>query len=80
MNNHDSAIILSGRIVDAVFLPLAAIPIFSLAMRKTKNLSFSLVISGFLILFFPASYLLTGDLHKNALAVVWLSAFFASIE
>jgi len=78
--NHETAIILGCRIVDAALPPLAAIPIYLLALRKTKNHHFSLVVAAFLILFFPVSYLLTGDLHKNALALVWLSGFFSSIE
>ncbi len=80
MSNHEAAILLSCKIVDAIFLPFAAIPIFSFAMRKTENLWFSLWISAFTILFFPVSYLLTGDMHKNALAIVWLCSFLVTLN
>lgn len=80
ISNSDSSIIWSGKITDVLIPALMIFPLFSFAKQRTTNLNFSLLLTAFAVLFFPLSYLLTGDMHKNAIALVLLVGLFISIE
>lgn len=73
------AILLSCKLADSILPVLAAIPVWLLARKKRLPSFPSMIMVGLVILYFPSSYLLTGELFKNALGVVWLTTFLAAL-
>jgi len=79
-SNRESAIIMASKTADCILPVIAAIPVYLLSRKNKLKKATPFILAGFTILFFPSSYLLTGDMHKNALALVWLAALFRGME
>ena len=77
-NDPDLAVLHASKIVDSVLPVLAALPVYLLARSITKNQLLPLLLAAFVVLYFPVSYLLTGDAQKNAIALIGLTGTFTT--
>ncbi len=75
------SIIQASKLIDSLLPPIMAIPVFLIAQQLTKKLWPSSLLAGFIVLYYPVSYLLIGEAHKNAIALIWMCwGFWAGLE
>lgn len=80
IGTSDSTILLATKLFDSLIPAFILVPIYFHSRRQKVPKESALLLASFVVLFFPFSYLLSGDLHKNALALAILAFFFSGLE
>ncbi|MBT3243137.1 MAG: hypothetical protein HN352_08300 [Bacteroidetes bacterium] len=80
-STRHSGIIVASKIIDSILPPLTAVPAFYLVKHFwNKRLSLApVLLIAFSILYFPSIFLLTGEMHKNAIGLLMVILFLLSI-
>jgi hypothetical protein len=79
--NPDQSVLLASKLFDSVLPSLVCIPVYQMARRSLSNQTggnlAALAIASFSALYLTFNLILTAEMQKNALAMVWL-AFYIS--
>ncbi len=80
----DQSILLASRLADSFIPPLTCIPVFLFASYQLKDKPGSKfmihLISWFSVLYLAFLLVLTSEMQKNAMGMVWLACFFYSVS
>lgn len=80
----DQSVLLASRLFDSFIPPLTCIPVFLFARYHLRNhpksCFFSILISGFSVLYLAFLMILTAEMQKNAAGLIWVACYLYSLS